>query len=223
MEAKTIRRLLAGKELLKDENSEAYLVQEITAIYIKFGLHRKVDANKFQEEVNICAGLLIGDISNDPKYRHLRTREIGYCFNEGLKGRIGENDLSIISYKTLIRWIESYVNHDERKIALRAYQEDQDKKPELKPHDCKKVEDDLMFNVIGASVKSYMDYCDRQINKKSGSLSRIGAGQLPLDCIDYANVMIDFLRGKGYATHDEKFIDVLKRARTNNGKLLKVC
>lgn len=207
------------------------LNNRVMEVYVKNGLHRQMTQERFDEEVKFCASSLYRDILSDKSYARLRDVEIGYMFTEGLKGRLGSDKDIVVTYKSLLRWIEGYVRHQEYKEARRLYLEERRpvtlaiKRREWTDEDSRRLVED-----------AYADYADYRRRKyvtrypappKTGQVKTVGEALglnegSPASLADFGRLRILWLMSKGYARDGEKLVDVFARAYANGGNFVSV-
>ncbi len=187
MERNYIKQMLYGKPISETPEPEALVLINnlIVEVYIKNGLHRNMTEDKFSEEIKFNTASLYNDLVADPSYKHIRTQELKYIFTEGMKGRLGTDKDIVITYKSLLRWVEGYITHEERIQAVRLYNAERyaaiPKVAAPKPKE---------IDVKESVKKAYADYL-AFINKKSdGDMPRgiVSIGEafgLPITCRDY--------------------------------------
>lgn len=223
MDSKFIKVLIEEGPLLVEHPQSLELVTAcIKEAFIKTGLHRRMTSDQFSQEVNINAALLLKDISEDKKFRQLRAKELNYCFSNGLKGRLGSDKDIDLTYKSLVRWIEGYINHEERKKALSEYVESKRPKPKQLPP--------APYDGVSDIKESFADYCEFQEKKKErkkkideyrkhgwkppkdDGIKTIGEIEgVPFSCQDWGKIKIGFLSQRGIAKDGESLIDVFDR------------
>ena len=212
-----------GRPIVDVPQEEALtkLNNDIMTVYVMNGLHRSMAPDAFKEEVRTCAVALYQELTTDPSYRMLRDREIPYIFSNGMKGRLGTDKDIGLTYKNLIRWVEGYIKHQERRDALSMYiDENKPKPPQLPPHetteeDFKRWVNDAWSDWCefkGAQEKRIRDIEDGKIRPGHGQFQSIGdVFKVPITCYDYGGLKIEYLRKVGLAKQDEKLSDVFRR------------
>lgn len=232
MEAKVIEILkTSSPKILEDANAKTEMVQAITDVYLKTGMNRTLTKEAIVQEVAIFSSQLLADIADDPKYKNLHTKEISYCFNNGMKGRLGTDKDIVIKYMTLLRWLEGYVSHPQYRDAIDSIRN----KPvpvemRLEAHEFN--EEDVKKSIIKAyndfveykagekERKAYLEDLEKHPYKKVVAIG--DAFGVPLSCMDFGRLRIEWLIKNGYAHSYEKFIDALERAHRNGGKFEKI-
>ena len=226
-----------GQPIVDVPQAEAIvkLNNEVMTLYVKNGLHRGMQPEAFKEEVRVCAVALLQELTSDPMYRGIRDKEIPYIFSNGMKGRLGTDKDFGLSFKNLIRWVEGYIKHTERREALSMFVDEHTPKPaQLPAHE---LTDEDYMRKVSAAWTEYVAYKTEQRKeyeaiqkglvkpKPSDGLPKtIGEtfGGLPITCLDYGRMRIEYLRRTGYASETESLIDVFERAYRNGGKFEKV-
>ena len=207
------------------------LNDEVMRVYIMNGLHRGLQPNEFAEEVRICTAALYGELTTDPSYRMIRDKEIPYIFSNGMKGRLGTDKDINLTYKNLLRWVEGYVKHQERREAVDMIAEERKPKPvQLPPHE---MTDDDYKRMVGNAWTDYREFKEAQKKRQESeperktdsrgprSIEEIMGG-VPLSCMDYGKQRISYLRRKGFASETESLLDVFDRAYRNGGMFERV-
>ena len=220
MDKKFIKVLIEeGRPLheLKPEEALTRLNNEIMTVYVMNGLHRSMQPEAFREEVRTCAVAMYNEFVNDPLYKTVRDKEISYIFSNGMKGRLNTDKDIGLSYKNLIRWVEGYVNHPERKEALRMwFDEHRPKPPQLPPHVTTKEDYIRMVNEAWADYREYkLNEESRQEAIKKGAYKKSrqpkAIGEVlgfPITCNDYGKVRIGYLISIGEAKEGDCLADV---------------
>jgi len=226
METDRIKELIeSGTPIcqLDKEGAKRLLKYQATNAFIKVGVHRSMTPDAFQQEVEFCAEMLYNDIVDDPRYKNIRDKEFPYLFSEGVKGRLGADKDIVLTYKSIIRWIEGYVTSQIRKDAVVMYMAEKEARtPKLAAHEI--TDEELKVKVLDAWT-AYQQYrCSKRLNDLSDDSPRtVGeAIGMPIECLDYGRIRADYLVRIGYARPDEKLVDVFGRAYDNGGKFVKV-
>lgn len=233
MDRKFIKILIDNGKPFSEMASEAALIllnNQITEVYIKNGLHRTMTEEKFNEEVKFNAAALYKEIIDDKAYAKIRDQELHYIFSEGMKGRLGTDKDIVITFKSMLRWIEGYVHHAEYKEACRIYYEERmPKAPELPAHE---MTDDEYKASIRRVYDEYVEYrkklAEREAQIAKGikswerNITTIGeALGPPFELNDFGGFRMKWLIENGYAIDGEKLVDVFARAMANGGKFQK--
>ena len=223
MDRRFIKALLEEGRKIVDIPQEDALVKlnnDIMTVYVMNGLHRGLQPEAFKEEVRTCAVAMYQELTTDPTYQSIRDREVPYIFSNGMKGRLNTDKDIGLSYKNLIRWVEGYVNHHERKEALRLWREEhKPQPPQLPPHVT--TEDDYIRMVDEA----WADYREYRLNeekrkeaiekgeyKKSKLPKSIGEViGFPITCHDYGKLKIGYLITIGQAKEGDSLSDIFSR------------
>ena len=207
---------------LKQEDALKRLNNDIMTVYVMNGLHRSMQPDAFREEVRVCAVAMYNEFINDPLYKSVRDKEIPYIFSNGMKGRLGTDKDIVITCKSLLRWVEGYVNHQERRLAFKQlYDERMPKPPQLPPRE--PTDEELRQNVVDA-WNEYVDYREKvSTENRTGSRESVKSiGEVigvPVSCLDFGRFRIDYLRRRGYVKENEKLIDVFRRLYDGGRKL----
>lgn len=206
-------------ELTKD-NAIAKLTKDITTVFILNGLHRQIAAEAFAQEVQASVGSLYNELMTDPSYASIRDTEIAYIFSEGMKGRLGSDKDVVITYKSMLRWIEGYLNHQERRDAMAIVAKERYVEP-TRQIAVRNVTDDDIMNDIKLALNDYLEYKRQKIERASNNLpKRFGELALPYLVKDLGGSKMRYLIREGYAKDGEQFVDVLERA-ISHGKVFK--
>ena len=216
---------------LPQEKAFVLLNNQLVEVYVKNGLHRTMTDEKFNEEIKIGAGMLYKDITEDKVYRTIRDTEFHYIFSEGMKGRLGADKDIVITHKSILRWLEGYVNHIERKETARMYFDERKHAPkQLSVHE---MTDDDYKRSINEVFKEYCEY-RRKLEERSKAMESGVKRKLldfhtigdvlgpPIGLNDYGGFRMGWLVKNGYAKKSEKLVDVFARAISNKGKFLKL-
>lgn len=204
------------------EEALTKLNNDIMTAYVLNGLHRSMQPDAFKEEVRTCALAMYQELTTDPSYETVRDKEISYIFSNGMKGRLNTDKDIGLTYKNLIRWVEGYVRHQERRDALRMYYEDHaPKPPQLPPHVTTDEEYRRMVNDAWSDFKEYKEAAVKRAEaikkgfaKKAGKHEPKAIGEVlgtPITCLDYGKIKIGFLRRIGLAGEDESLLDLFER------------
>lgn len=207
------------------------LNNRVMEVYVKNGLHRQMSQERFNEEVKFCSSALYRDILSDKIYARLRDVEIGYIFSEGLKGRLGADKDIVVTYKSLLRWIEGYVRHQEYKEARRLYLEE--RRPVTLEIKRREWTDDDYGRLVRDAYADYADYRRRtdgaryQTPPKASQAKTVGEvfglnEGSPASLADFGRLRISWLVSKGYARDGEKLGDVFARVYANGGNFVRV-
>lgn len=235
MDAMEIKCLISGGTPIKSlaENTALTLLNnQVTAVYIKVGLHRQMSQDRFNEEVKFCAAQLYREILTDKKYSTLRDKEIPYLLSEGVKGRLGADKDIVVTFKSLLRWIEGYVNHQSRKEAARLYDEEREPAPIALPK--REWRDSDSERIISKAYAEYKEYKARLTNQKKEVGRTLPTGcraigdlmseamDAPNSLADYGKLRTSWLVSQGYAKEGESLASVFERALSNGDKFIKV-
>lgn len=228
MDKMFIKALLEEGRIISDIPQEEALTRlnnDIMTVYVMNGLHRSMQPEAFKEEVRTCAVAMFHELSSDPRYKTIRDREISYIFSNGMKGRLNDDRDIGLTYKNLIRWVEGYVKHHERREALAQFYEDhRPKAPQLPPH---VITDDDYARMVNDAWSDWMEYkkseerCKEAIKNGSVKSKRPGPKTIdeivgfPIACQDYGKVKIHFLVRLGMAKEGDKLTEVFERAWLN--------
>lgn len=225
MDRRFIKALLEEGRMIRDVPQDEALVKlnnDIMTVYVMNGLHRGMQPDAFKEEVRTCAVAMYQELTTDPAYLSVRDKEVPYIFSNGMKGRLNTDKDIGLTYKNLIRWVEGYVNHPERKEAMKLYlEEHRPKPPQLPPHET--TEDDYVRMVNDA----WSDWCEYKrseeqrkeaikkgaFKKRSKQPKAIGEViGFPIACRDYGKIKIGYLIGRKEAKEGDSLVDVFTRA-----------
>ena len=204
------------------EEALTKLNNDIMTAYVLNGLHRSMQPDAFKEEVRACAVAMYQELTTDPSYESIRDKEISYIFSNGMKGRLNTDKDIGLTYKNLIRWVEGYVRHQERRDAMRMYYDDHaPKPPQLPPH---VTTDEDYRRMVNEAWSDFVEYKAAEQKRaktiKNGFGKRSGKGApktigevlgTPITCLDYGKIKIDFLRRRGLAGENETLLDVFER------------
>lgn len=226
MEAKFIAMLKeSGTKVVNDQYAQAKITEAVKEVFIKFGVHRTVNEQRFIEEYTGTAMMLYNDITTDSRYRYLRTSEIPYCFNNGVKGRLSKNTDVVVSYKTLICWIENYISHPEYQEAVSILRN----KPvpvAQQIADTSTLTDGDIQDLVKTSFNDYIGYLAREKARKERKPNDIlSIGELvalPITCKDYGRTRINWLVENGFARDGESLTDVFDRAIKNGNRIERI-
>lgn len=234
MDASYIKLLLNSGPLVKnDPRARDILKTEITQAFLKNGVHRTMTEDAWTQEVEMCTVMLLNDISTDRMYARLRSSEIPYIFNNGIKGRLTSDKDIILTYKSIVRWIEGYMAHDEYRKAYREYLADNAPKPK-RLEAPKYTEADFLGN-IKESYKDFVEYKSEMkkheeelekakkgllgLVRKKNEPKTIGQvlGGLPFSCRDYGGVKAAFLIKRGYGNEGDKLESIFSTMYDGDG------
>lgn len=204
-----------------EEDMLKLLRSKITDVYIMNGVHRNMTEENFKQEVAFCAKNLRDAMISDRLYCNIRDAELPYIFEEGIKGRLGNDKDIVLTFKSIVRWVEAYVMHPIRREAsddfFRSIRAKQKQIPEST------MSDDTCASMMKTAWKEYCEYRENQKNDKSGIKSLGEVLGMPMSCYDYGGIRISYMRRNGYASDDDTLVDVMERAYNNGGKFEKVC
>lgn len=208
-----------------EETMLSFLRRQITYTFVKNGVHRSMAKENFEQEVAFCAKMMLDELKSDKVYSRLRDSEVEYIMSEGLKGRLGTDKDIVLTYKSILRWIEAYVVHPIRREAVDFYVKELAKNKELPPK--KEMSDDDCKRMIATAWEEYKAFKD---SVGSGSQPKTGdnvksVGEVfgfPFTCYDYGGIRLGYLKEKGYANEEDSLVDVFERAYGNGGKFEKV-
>ena len=199
---------------LPETDALAKLNNDIMTVYVMNGLHRGMSSDAFKEEVRACTAAMYNEFKNDKAYRSIRDREVSYIFSNGMKGRLNADKDIGLSFKNMIRWVEGYVKHQERRDAMNAYCEEHKAKMNALPMHEHTDEDSK--RMVKAAWKEYKEWVEEKqfySTKFSGAKTiEETMGFLPLSCQDYGKIRIEYLRRIGRAGKDENLVSVFERA-----------
>lgn len=225
MDKKFIKALLeAGKKVseMPQDEAVAMLNNEIMRVYILNGLHRNMGSEAFRQEVASCAVNMYNDFVSDSKYVGIRDKEVPYIFSNGMKGRLGTDKDIVLTYKSLIRWVEGYVTHRERQAAVTDFINETFVEPARQIPRYIVTEEDTRNNIRQA-LQDYIEYKNAKPKLgRGGEPRRMFDTAVPYLIKDLSGAYIEYMRKHGYARDGETFIDVLERAVANGGKYVKL-
>lgn len=214
MDKKFIKVLIEeGRPIIEMQQEEALtkLNNEIMTVYVMNGLHRGMQAEAFREEVRASAVALYQELKSDPSYKTIRDKEIQYIFSNGMKGRLNSDKDFSLTYKSLLRWVEGYVNHQERKDALRSvYEAKRVNTPKLEAHVTTDKDLERMTRDAWNDFKQYRQETESRISKQVKTIGSL-LNRVPIACMDYSGMRIGYLRRSGMASETESLIDVFQR------------
>lgn len=187
----------------------------ILEVFIKNGVHRSMSEERFNEEVLATSTMLYKDILEDSKFSYLRTDEVRYCFDNGIKGRLGKND-AFFTYSTLVRWIEAYVNSTEYRSAVKELTSRP--LPPSQQIESHKLRDDDIKKTIKDAYNDYLEYVGRRGIKRNdiGVPSMTEIIGLPISCRDFGGIKTKWLCEKGFANDGETLVQYFERIRFNS-------
>ena len=235
MDKKFIKVLIEEGRPLRDIPEVEALTKlnnDVMTVYVMNGLHRQMQPDAFKEEVRTCAVALYQELVTDPVYKSIRDKEIPYIFSNGMKGRLGTDKDIVLTYKSLIRWVEGYIKHQERREAVGQYVEDHREKPKQLPA-YEMTEDDYK-RMTSDAWSEFCEYKDALAERfeaiKKGAINPrknepVSIGEVigtPFCCYDYGKMRITYLRQKGYAKEGDSLLDVFERAYGNGKRFVKV-
>lgn len=238
MDNKFIKVLIEeGHTIVGMDAAEALslLSNEVMSVYIMNGLHRTIEKDILKEDARLCTSSLYKELTTDPAYKTIRDREISYIFSNGMKGRLGADKDININSKNLIRWIDAYVRHPERRTAYEKYFESTRPKPKQLPP--KKMTDKDFKRMVRESWDEFCKYkTERQeyIDALENGTIRVSHGDyglpksigeilgMPFSCYDFSKMRIAYLRKSGYAYEKETLVDFFERAYNNGRKFVKI-
>ena len=211
---------------LAPEKALTILNNEIMTVYVMNGLHRSMQPESFKEEVRACAATMYKEFTTDRLYKSIRDKELSYIFSNGMKGRLGTDKDIVLTCKSLLRWVEGYITHAERKQAMSDYIDDKAPKPaQLPRHEL--TDEEIKQKVTDA----WADYVGYKRSKclhveKDGTFETVrtigDAISMPITCLDYGRIRLDYLVRNGYASETDSLVNVFERAYRNEGRFEKV-
>jgi len=207
-------------EMPKDE-ALRYLRKQITTMYILNGLHRQMQPEAFSQEVAAAATAMYNELVADPLYGGIRDTEIPYIFSEGMKGRLGTDKDIVVTYKSLLRWIEGYLKHDERREAVRQIVNDRYIEPTRQITTQRTITDADIEKGIHEAYEAYVEWKQLKMQRKDGP-QPLGVLAVPYLVRDLGGRKMEYLVRNGKAREGETFEDVLERARKNKGEFKKI-
>lgn len=220
LDRERIRQLIAEGELLvQNPNAQGIVAASVHEAYVKAGLHRRMTEEQFAQEVSLGASLLLKDIESDNLFRLLRAGELSYCFDCGLKGRLGQTGGGDVTYRTLVQWIEVYVTSAERRAEQAA--EVEKRKKEIAATKLTPLPAHLTPESIADETRAaYREYREwragggalRAKKQKRGGIISIGeALGAPISCRDFGYRKIRWLSSQGFAFEGETLMDAFER------------
>lgn len=225
MDKKFIKALIeSGKKFSEIPQKDAMekLVKEIVKVYTLNGLQRNMSPEAFSQEISACAMTLYEDLMTDTKYKSIRNTEISYIFSNGMKGRLGTDKDIVLTYKSLIRWVEGYVSHRERLAAVTEYMNESYVEPARQLPRRVFTEEDT-WRSINRALEDYLEYKNQKPKAgRGGQPRRLFDTAVPYLIKDISGAFIEYMLKHGYAKEGEVFLDVLDRAVANGGKFLKL-
>lgn len=223
---KIIELMTYGRKIatVPEEAALKVLRDEVTYTYIKAGVNRTMGGEAFKQEVAFCAKQLRDEMIEDRLFCQLRLEELHYIMSEGIKGRLGADKDVVLTFKSIVRWIEAYVMHPIKREAAAKYLEDkttaQNQLTKGRP-----ITDEERRASVKEAWEDYKAFKQKQAvaKKKKADFLTIGdAFELPILCYDRSGMRLAYMKEKGYANEDDSFVDVLERAYANGGKFVKV-
>lgn len=211
MDEKSIKFLIdEGQPVCDCGYALGIIRKEVHEVFVKTGMHRRLNADDYSNEVSIISGLLLQDFRSDKLYRTMRIGEVGYCFSNGLKGRLGDNRNFDITYESLIRWVEAYVRHPARVAALEAHNREEYERKRLNE---KKLIACPKYDAEAETKKAFEDYCkyrERMSRMKASSKEprRIGDLSVPISCLDHGGMKMEWLRSRGLSGNRAKLVEI---------------
>lgn len=203
---------------LKREVALALLNNEVMGVFIKSGVHRQMASERFNEEVKFCALQLFEEILSDAKYSRIRDNELHYIFSEGIKGRLGLDKDIVITFKSLMRWIEGYVSHFEYKEAISKFILEHQPKPVAIPS--REWTDADSEQVVKETLNEYIQFRSQECERGCRSVGDILLK--PISLADYGGIRRKWLMKYGYMSDGETLVQVFDRAMSNKGELVKL-
>ncbi len=221
LDRERIRLLIAeGAPLVSSPDAPGIVTSCVREVYVKAGLHRRMTGEQLTQEVALGAGMLLKDISSDRLFRLLRTGELDYCFDCGLKGRLGQA-FGDVSYRTLVSWIEAYVNSPERREEQEAVYEERRRERARAEFVCLPAHAVLedIAEETRAAYREYRDWRDggggpnpKPVRARRGQPASIGeVFGVPISCRDFGQRKIRWLREQGVAFAGETLMDAFGR------------
>ena len=148
---------------LKREVGYAVLSMQTSKAYVAFGVQRGQNGGSLADDLRSLVSMLYTDVMEDKAYAELRDKEIPYIFSEGLKGRLSKTQDFSVNYKTIVGWMESYVNHQCYKDAVKEYQESLEPKPVALIEARKTLTDEQMRDWV---LGTYADFVEWKEERK---------------------------------------------------------
>lgn len=217
MNADYIKALMQeGKRYTEIPQGEAVknLRKQITAMYILNGLHRQMQTEAFSQEVEAATKAMYGELMTDPMYGGIRDTEIPYIFSEGMKGRLGTDKDIVITYKSLLRWIEGYLKHEERNAAVKEVIAARYTEPARQIEKTRSYTDEDIRKGILEAFDQYLEWKQLKMQRKDGP-QPVGVLAVPYLVRDLGGRKMEYLIRHGYAQEGESFEQVLEKARKN--------
>lgn len=207
-----------------EEKMLGLLRREITDAFVKNGVHRGMAKENFEQEVAFCAKRMHEELLADRAYSHIRDAEIPYIMSEGIKGRLGTDKDIVLTYKSIVRWIEAYVSSPIRREAVDSHIKEIQRNRALPPS--KEMSDEdrkRMVNDAWHEFITHMESLEKRTKGVSiGEVKPLGEFVFPLSCCDYGGIRLEYMREHGYAGEDDSFVDVLERAYNNGKRFVKI-
>jgi len=223
---KIIELMTYGRKIaaVPEEAALKVLREEVTYTYIKAGVNRTMGAEAFKQEVAFCAKQLREEMLEDRIFSQLRLEEVHYILSEGIKGRLGTDKDVVLTFKSIVRWMEAYVMHPIKREAAAKYWDDNKPAPKQLTKG-KPLTDDERRATVKEAWEDYKAFREKQsgAKKKKADFLTIGdTFELPFLCYDRSGMRLAYMKEKGFATDEDTFVDVLERAYANGGKFVKV-
>ncbi|OFY43969.1 MAG: hypothetical protein A2X18_07520 [Bacteroidetes bacterium GWF2_40_14] len=210
MDAKVIEGIIKVSPLArKDEKAFSEIRSAIYVVYVQTGSYRNIEKSALDDEIDLYTSMLINDLNDDRKLKTIHTSEIGYCFNNGIKGRLSTDKDMIVSYKTLVRWLDAYVDHSERRIAFtnssrisEAKRIEQRTSPEERRISMEKM--------INEAYQDYEKFYSAPKVKITGRIKMIGevmSDTLPFSVKDYGGIKRAYLASTNKIKNEKNLVE----------------
>ena len=220
MNAEHIKELMkAGRKFseIGQEEAIAMLKKQIVTVYLLNGLHRQITAEMLDQEAMAAANCLYVELVSDPLYSGIRDNEIAYIFMEGTKGRLGSDKDIVLTAKSLLRWMDGYLKHDERKLAVNKLVEERYVEPSRQITNQRVYTDEERRASILEALEDYKHFKLNPPPTTRGKGPRRMNDLMPFSVRDFGGRKKDYLVANGYASDDESFEDIMERALRNGG------
>lgn len=193
MNKEEIKKMMPSQLATNDLHLLQTMRVEVAKLYAAFGKHNTMTPVQLSQDVEMIAQNLNREIKRDRSYSSLRTSEIPYLFTEVVKGTIAVDKLQTVSLRTVFIWIREYMQHEERKNAVKEYCADIAQQHEPKPLPMKVFTDEDYWQWLNKNYAAFVDY------KQGGATSKgiFGKNAVPMCCRDYGGCQTAFLKNKG--------------------------
>lgn len=193
MNKEEIKKMMPSQLVTDDLHLLQTMRVEVAKLYAAFGKHNTMTPVQLSQDVEMIAQNLNREIKRDSSYSSLRTSEIPYLFTEVVKGTIAVDKLQTVSLRTVFIWIREYMQHEERKNAVKEYCADIAQQHEPKPLPMKVYTDEDYWRWLNKNYAAFVDYKQGEATSKG----IFGKNAAPMCCRDYGGCLTAFLKNKG--------------------------